>query len=116
MVSVTHGTRQCYRSGCRLPVCRAANADYWRAWWQDKQAGRQRLQARISPIEARKRVKQLQVEGMCGVEIVRRLGLKYHALVLHPDAITVRKALQIRRLYRLTMLEGPDAPLDQPNV
>lgn len=109
---MTHGTRSCYQAGCRELSCKAANADYWRAWWRDRQRGRPRLGSLISGAEARKRVKQLQVDGVSGRELSRRLGLKPHSLVLHSDAITVRKHLRIVLEYRRLSLEGPDTPLD----
>jgi hypothetical protein len=42
------------------------------------------------------------------VNVAAALGLKHRDVRLHPNGVTVRKLLKIRRLYRLLMLEAPD--------
>jgi len=77
-----------------------------------KAKGRPPLGARISATEARKRIAQLKAEKISGRAVNRLSGLKSHALVVH-SAITLRKLLRIRRIYRFYMTgEGPDQPLD----
>lgn len=101
-----------YRSGCHCTACRAANAAYELSRRLDRLAGRLTLGQRISASEARKRVKQLQADGLEERELARRFGLKHHRLRLHPSAITVRKHLRIVLEYRRLNGEGPDVPLD----
>jgi hypothetical protein len=59
----------------------------------------------VSATEARKRVQHLRAEH---VNVAAALRLKHRDVRLHPNGITVRKLLKIRRLYRLLMLEAPD--------
>lgn len=67
---------------------------------------------RISPITARKRIKQLEADHVTERELAQRLGLKNPSLRLYPDAITVRKHLRIALEHRRLTEEGPDTPLD----
>lgn len=103
-----HGTRPTYQRGCRCCPCRAANAAYVAQWAKDTAAGKVRLGSIIAPGEAQKRIRQMKAEHLSGRAIIRLSGLKDHALVLHPNGITVRKLLRIRRLYRLHLLENRD--------
>lgn len=99
-----HGTRHQYRRGCKCLPCRAANAQYVAGYREDRRAGKMRLGARVSPQEARKRVEQMLIER---VKVWEALGItrERQDRRLCPKAITIRKLLKIRRLYRLTMLE-----------
>lgn len=110
--AMIHGTRRTYRLGCHCCPCRAANAAYEAQRVRDRLHGRQTLGQRVSPVLARKRVKQLQVEQVSAREIARRLGLKNDAIRVHPDGITVRKLGRILRLYNQLMAEDPDLPMD----
>jgi hypothetical protein len=111
VTSLLHGTRQHYQAGCRCVSCRAANAAYEAARSADKAAGKVRLGTIIPPGEAVKRLRQMKAEKISGRAINRQNGLKDHTLVLHPNGITVRKLLRIRRIYRLQMLDNRDPAL-----
>lgn len=100
-----------YRAGCRCVPCKAASALARAALRKLHATQKQPLGARIGPSEARKRIAQLKAERVSGRAVNRLSGLKSHALVVH-SAITVRKLLRIRRIYRFYMTgEGPDQPL-----
>lgn len=103
-----HGTRAQYRAGCRCLRCRAANAAYVAAYRRRRRAPRPLLRTIISPVEARRRIRQLLTEGFSKSDIARRLGLKNRAPRLHPAGITLAKALKIRRLCRQLLIEGFD--------
>lgn len=64
----------------------------------------------MSPSEAVKRIRQLKAERFTDYALARQLGLKNDSVRLHPESITVRKLLKIRRIYRFYMGEGPDQP------
>lgn len=106
---MTHGTRRCYQAGCRLLLCKAAEAQYRAALRRLRAHGKTPLGAYVSGKEAQRRIAQLLIERFTKAEIARRLGLKTTKLQLHTEVITVRNLLKVRRLYRLS-LEGPDQP------
>jgi hypothetical protein len=85
-----------------------ANAAYQHAYRARRRQGLPLLGARMTARDTWRRIRQLQAERFTTAEIARRLGLK--KLKLQPDAITVRRALQIRRLHRLVLREADDAP------
>jgi hypothetical protein len=60
----------------------------------------------ISPLEAQRRIRQLQIEHISAKQIARALGLVHHAPRLHPDGITLRKLLTIRLLHRRILRDG----------
>lgn len=105
-----HGTRKTYRLGCTCTQCRAANAKAQAQRRADRRAGRWTLGLRISPSEALKRIRQLKAERVSQYLMAKQLGLHDTHLRVHPDAITVRKLLKIRKIYRFYMGEGPDLP------
>lgn len=112
---MTHATRAAYRGGCRCCPCRAANALAQAKRRADRRLGRVTLGQRISPALTKRRLRQLEADGITEREMARRLGLKSTRLRLHPDAITVRKHLRIAREHRVLTAEGPDAPLNLHN-
>jgi hypothetical protein len=101
-----HGTRARYQDGCACPPCAAAEAAYRKHLRADHRAGIQRLGSVISPVEAQRRIRQLQAEHVSARQIARSLGLVHHAPRLHPDGITLRKLLKIRRLHRQVLRDG----------
>lgn len=75
-----------------------------------KARGRTPLRAVISPSEAIQRMRALKAEKFSGRAVVRANGLRDHAFVVHPNGITVRKLLMIRRICRLRLAEDCDPP------
>lgn len=107
----SHGSRGAYQDGCRCVPCRAAEARYRSKLRATHRRGLKPLGSVISAKEAQRKVKALLIERFTRAEIARRLGLKSAKLRLHPDAITVAKAVRINRLHAAVMAEGPDTPL-----
>lgn len=101
-----HGTRACYLHGCHCDPCKAAEAAYRQQLRHDHRAGIQRLGSVVSPVEAQRHIRQLKAEHLTARQIAQQLGLVHHAPRLHPDGITVRKLLRIRRLRRLHLAES----------
>jgi hypothetical protein len=99
-----HGTRRCYRQGCRRVECRAANAAYQRHRRQTLAKGLPLLGAIVKATEAKRRINQLKAEH---VPVAKWLGLKGGSVRLHPDGVTIRKLLKIRALWRKYVAE-PD--------
>ena len=99
-----HGTRACYRHGCRCLCCRAANARYEQERARDHALGKLRLGSRISATEARRRIRQLKAEG---VPVAAHLGLKRPSVRSHTVRVTVKTLLRIRALCRRYLWE-PD--------
>jgi len=97
-----HGTRACYKHGCHCLLCRAANAQYIAEYRKDRAHGRRRLCSLISAKEARKRVRQLQAEG---VLVAQQLGLKHPSVRLQTDRVTWKKWLKIKALWRRYLWE-----------
>lgn len=103
---MTHGTRKTYQAGCGCDPCRAAEATYRQQLRAAVRAGRRPLGTVLSPVEAQRRIRQLKAEHVTAKQIAAALGLVHHAPRLHPDGITLRKLLKIRRLHRLVLRSG----------
>ena len=103
-----HGTRGHYKRGCRCLPGRGANAGYMRQLRGWRVRGRHPLGARIPAAVTWKRLRQMIPEFGSEAEIARRLGLQKPELQLHRRLVTVRNALKVARLWRLTMLESRD--------
>ncbi len=102
-----HGTRASYQyDGCRCVDCRASEATYRRALRALHRQGTRPLGTVVSPVEARRRVRQLQAEHVTAPQIAAQLGLKHHSPRLHPDGITLRKLITIRLLQRRILRDG----------
>lgn len=107
--SLTHGHRTTYQDGCRCVPCKAANAQYQRALYALRQQGKAPMGSFVDAGTVRKLVKGMLIEGFTFAEIARRLGVKCERFRVCTDKVTVRKFLQVRRLYRAISLEGPES-------
>lgn len=113
MIEPQHGTRARFRKGCRCRPCRAANAAYEalrvrRKLWAKPGEGTPREWA----VEARRRVRQLEIEGYPKSRIAKMAGWAdgrgYH--------VDFRKVKTIRRstfnrivaVARFAQVEGTD--------
>lgn len=103
-----HGTRTEYQRGCRCSSCTEANADYQRGFRGRIVRGRRTLDTRIPATLTWRRLRAMIPEYGSRAQLARALGFEKGALQLHTDRVTVRNALRVWQLYRLTMLEGPD--------
>jgi len=102
-----HGTRATYQyDGCRCTACRAAEATYRQQLRATHRVGKRPLGTVLSPLEARRRIDALKREHVTAHQVAQALGLVHHAPRLHPDGITLRKLLKIRRLHRLVLRGG----------
>lgn len=101
-----HGTRARYQAGCPCAACRGAEATYRHGLRACHRRGQRPLGSVISPVEAQRRIRQLKAEHVTAHQIAQALGLVHHAPRLHPDGITVRKLLKIRRLHRQVLRDG----------
>lgn len=108
-----HGTRMQYKRGCRCRQCRQGNATYELHRRQQRAKGKMALGGRIAAQRTWKLIRQMVPEFGSQAEIARCLGLKKPELQLHTAFVTVRTALRVLRLYRLTMVENPDGAQDQ---
>lgn len=107
LLNPDHGTRQRYQKyGCVCERCRSAEATYRRKLRTLHRCGTRPLGAVISPLEAHRRIRQLQIEHVDARQVARALGLKHHSPRLHPDGITLRKLLTIRLLHRRILRDG----------
>lgn len=114
---MTHGTRGQYQAGCSCLPCRAAEATYRTSLRARHRHGLPILGALISPVEARRRIRQLKGEGypVTRLEAMRghrRLPRVLVNMTLDPQRVRIRLAtlLTIRRLAQHAMLEGVDLP------
>lgn len=105
---MTHGTRQTYQYGpCRCVPCRAANAAYQQALYQLRAKGQRPFGSLIDTEQVQRLVDGMLIEHFTFTEIARRIGLKCQRFRLYSDKVTIRKYLQVRRLYQQTMTEAP---------
>lgn len=103
----TCGTRVAYRRGCRCMPCRAAEAAYRRDLRLLHARGIHSWGMRLDAAEARQMLRAFRTEGQSRRETARRLGYLNPGPYRLYTQITVRRFLKLRRLYRLTMAEGP---------
>lgn len=112
MTEPQHGTRTCYQAGCKCTPCRAAEAAY-RASLRTRHAkGLPILGALVSPVEARRRIRQLKGEGYPETRIASmagwRDGRSRHVQLKDVPRIRLFTLLRIRRVAVFAMLEGVD--------
>lgn len=108
---MTHGTRPAYQAGCRAVCCRAAEAAYRVRLRRLHRLHRVPLGTIVSAVATWRRIRALQAERVTRAEISRRLGLRRSGLRLHPDRVTLKTALKLRRICRALLMdpETPDA-------
>src|SRR5262245_66426929 len=102
---VTHGTRACYRSGCRRPECRAANAKHVQDWRRLQHVGKVPLGRLVPANEAWQILRSLEREHFRPGMIAALLGLKSRCPRIQESVIRLRTALKFRRLARLYLSE-----------
>lgn len=102
-----HGQRRTYAQGCRCRPCKVSNAAYQQRLVARKRAGRPMPGAKVDAKETWKLIHRLMAERFTKAMIARALGLRGKSLKLHPDRVTVRNALKVRRLFRQRMGEPP---------
>ena len=101
---MTHGTRATYqRDACRCLPCKAANASYQATLRRLKLRGQQPLGSLISTAHVQALVDGMLIEHFTFAEIARRIGLRCQRFRLQTDRVTVRRYLQLRRVYRQAM-------------
>jgi hypothetical protein len=66
------------------------------------------LGARISAVEARRKIRQMLAERLTKAQIARETGHRTPRLQLGRTAVTVRTALKVRQLHRRMMSVGGD--------
>jgi hypothetical protein len=74
------------------------------------------LGVRISAVEARRKVRQLQRERLTKTQIAHALGYQSPRVQLGRTAVTLRTALKVKQLHRRMMTvpgDGEDARLDR---
>lgn len=104
-----HGTRRTYQhDACRCSDCRAANARYIADVRRQHASGRPPLGSKMPAKEAWQKIRDLKRERFSAHLIAQLLGLKSRCPRLHPDVITVRNYLKVRRIHRLR-LSDPSA-------
>lgn len=106
---MTHGTRAAYQSGCACTPCRAAEATYRTQLRQRKAKGLPLLGMLVRAVEARRRIRQLKLEGYTAARIAHMAGWKdRHLQVGDRDCVRLATLIRIRRVARFAMLEGTD--------
>lgn len=113
---MTHGTRKAYQAGCLCLLCRAAEASYRANLRAQHLHQRPPLGTLVPAAEAYRRLRQLKAEGFSRARLATELGLKTPRFRWHPDRITVRTLLKVRRLarrYLSDVQEDPDRPKEQ---
>ena len=98
-----HGSRCCYRHGCRCLRCRSAEAGYRSRLRKGKAKGLPLAGKLVKAGATWRRVKQLATEGFTHAEIAKRLGLKTARLRWHHERVRVSTAARIEALYRREM-------------
>lgn len=108
-----HGTRSSYQAGCDCLPCKAAEAAY-RADLRRRHLKRLPiLGALVSPVEARRRVRQLKLEEYTVARIAQLAGWRNGRVQLgQRERIRLSTLVRIRRVARFAMLEGADKPDD----
>lgn len=103
-----HGTRKTYqREHCRCTLCRAANAAYIADLRAKHLKGKPILGALVSPVEARRRVRQLKLEEYPIARVERMGGWSPRTLQLdRQEQVRLSTLLRIRRVASFAMLEG----------
>lgn len=111
---MTHGTRTAYQKGCACTPCRAAEAAYRAQLRVRKAKGLPLLGALVSPVEARRRVRQLKLEEYPEPRIARMAGWREprsrQVRFGQRERIRLWTLLRIRRVAQFAMLEGADLP------
>lgn len=103
-----HGTRRTYaQERCRCDDCRAAEATYRASIRRQHALGRPPLGAKISAKDAWRTIAALKRERFTAHLIAQLLGLQSRCPRLHPDVITVRNHLKLKRLGRLKLTDPP---------
>lgn len=87
--------------------CRLAAATYRARLRKRHATGIPPLGRRVDGAATRTLVKRLLIEGFTYAELARRLGLRRFRL--STTTVTHRKALQVRRLARLTLVDSVDS-------
>jgi hypothetical protein len=109
-----HGTRACYQRGCPCTPCKAAEAAYRADLRLKRLKGLPILGALVSPVEARRRVRQLTGEGYTKARVAAMAGWQNgHLQFGAHQRIRLATLLRIRRVAIFAMLEGaePEAPV-----
>ena len=101
------GTRGTYQAGCRCFACRVAESTYRAQHRRRKAKGLPTLGMLISPVEARRRIRQLKLEGYTKARIAAMAGWRNRHIQFSPrQRIRLATLLRVRRVARFAMLEG----------
>lgn len=95
-----HGTRACYRAGCRCLTCRAANATYQQARRTSRATGRLTAQCRVDARPVWDAVRWLLREGYSRSALARLLGRRTRELNIGRRWVTAGTAARLLGLYR----------------
>lgn len=110
---MTCGMRSSYQAGCRCVPCRAAEAIYRAKLRKRKAKGLPLLGALISPVEARRRIRQLKGEGYTKARIADMAGWKNrHVQLGRQQRLRLATVLRIREIAKFAMLEGDGLDVD----
>lgn len=110
-----HGLLRTYKGGCRCFRCRVANARYENN--RRQRVARDGWTAYGWAIEARRRVRQLEIEGYPKSRIAKLAGWRdgrgYHVDIERGQMIRRTTLDRILRVAQYAMLEGVDIPTGQ---
>jgi hypothetical protein len=117
-----HGERRTYQAGCTsgpdgtaCTLCRAAEAAYRANLRQRHLKGLPVLGLLVSPVEARRRVRQLKLEGYTAARIAAMAGWRNgHLQFGDRERIRLLTLLRIRRVAHFAMLEGVESDVVDP--
>lgn len=111
---MSHGIRAIYQKGCRCLLCRSAEASYRAALRRRHLRQLPILGTLISPVEARRRIRQLRNEGYTKDRIAQMAGWRDgHLRCATSDRIRLATLVRIRRVARFAMLEGAELPIER---
>jgi hypothetical protein len=111
-----HGTRACYKRGCTCTPCKAAEAAYRADLRLKRLKGLPVLGVLVSPVEARRRIRQLKTEGYPETRIASMAGwADGRARHVQLGAARLIRFFTLRRIQKVAdfaMLEGTDGAAD----
>lgn len=110
-----HGTRARYQAGCACTPCKAAEAAYRSDLRKKHLKGLPILGLLVSPVEARRRLRQLKLEEYPVARVERMGGWGPRTLQLdRQQLIRLSTLIRMRRVAAFAMLAGADGVGDAP--
>jgi hypothetical protein len=100
-----HGTRNCYKAGCRELRCKAAEAAYRSARRQQQAKGQPAGGTLIPAGRLWRMIRALQGEQYSILQIAGMLGLKTAKIQFNHSHVTLKSFCRVRALYKKIMLD-----------